>query len=155
MPTILEDTRQKAEKHKTKHGYFAAENIPLIRCALPFGDYAPPPKVAIDTKQDASEIAYNMCSSSKEKSRFRRECIKAKEAGCKLIFLIEDPRFEDINSLYGTKIFLHNGQIITGDQLATAMYVMSDRYGCEYLFCKPEEAGEMIVKLLEAYGERP
>lgn len=96
-----------------------------------------------------------MCSSSKEKSRFRRECIKAKEAGCKLIFLIEDPRFEDINSLYGTKIFLHNGQIITGDQLATAMYVMSDRYGCEYLFCKPEEAGEMIVKLLEAYGERP
>lgn len=154
MTTILEDTRQKAEKHKTKHGYFAAEGINLIRCALPFGDYAAAPRVVIDTKQDASEIAYNMCSSSKEKSRFRKECVKAQEAGCKLIFLIEDPHYDEINSLYGSKIFLHNGQIIPGDQLATAMYVMSERYGCEYLFCKPEEAGKMIRELLEAYGER-
>lgn len=149
MATLLEDTRQKADKHKTKHEYFAAEQTDVIRCALPFGDYAPPPKVAIDTKQDASEIAYNMCSSSKEKARFRRECVKAKDAGCHLIFLIEDSRFNEISDLYGTQIFLHNGQIIPGDQLATAMHVMSERYGCEYLFCKPEDAGRIIMDLLK------
>ena len=153
MPTLLEDTRQKADKHKAKHEYFAAEHTDVIRCALPFGDYAPPPKVAVDTKQDASEIAYNMCSSSKEKSRFRRECIKAQEAGCRLIFLIEDPRFGGIDDLYGAKIFIHNGQIISGDQLATAMHVMSERYGCEYLFCTPEEAGQKIIELLELSHE--
>lgn len=149
MSTLLEDTRQKADKHKTKHEYFAAESIDIIRCALPFGDYSPPPKVAVDTKQDVSEIAYNMCSSSKEKSRFRRECVRAKDAGCKLIFLIEDARYSDINDLYGIKIFLHNGQVISGDQLATAMHIMSERYGCEYRFCKPEDAGKRIRELLE------
>ena len=153
MQTILEDTRQKADKHKTKHGYFADEGIDLIRCALPFGDYAPPPKVAIDTKQDVSEIAYNMCSSSKEKARFRRECIKAQEAGCKLIFLIEDSHYNNITDLYGTQIFLHNGKLIPGDQLATAMCIMSERYGCEYLFCKPKDAGQKIIELLELSHE--
>lgn len=154
MVTLLEDTRQKADKHKTKHEYFAAEQVDVIRCALPFGDYSLPPKVAVDTKQDISEIAYNMCSSAKEKARFRRECVKAKEAGCKLIFLIEDSRYSEVNDLYGISIFLHNGQIISGDQLATAMHVMSERYGCEYRFCKPQEAGQRIIQLLEAYDGR-
>lgn len=149
MTTLLEDTRQKADKHKTKHEYFAAESIDVIRCALPFGDYSHPPKVAVDTKQDISEIAYNMCSSAKEKARFRKECVKAKAAGCRLIFLIEDPKFSEIDDLYGTQIFLHNGQIIPGDQLATAMNVMSERYGCEYRFCKPKDAGRMIMELLK------
>lgn len=154
MATLLEDTRQKADKHKTKHGYFAAENIDVIRCALPFGDYAAAPRVAVDTKQDVTEIAYNMCSSAKEKSRFRHECVRAKEAGCKLIFLIEDAKYQDISSLYGTKIFLHNGQVISGDQLATAMHVMTERYGCEYRFCKPEEAGEQIMRILEDKNDK-
>ena len=149
MEVLLEDTRQKADKHKTKHEYFAAESIDVIRCALPFGDYSPPPKVAVDTKQDITEIAQNMCSSAKEKTRFRHECERAKESGCKLFFLIEDARYDDINDLYGTRIFLHNGQVISGDQLATAMNVMTERYGCEYRFCKPEEAGQRIIELLE------
>lgn len=149
MTTLLEDTRQKATKHENKHRYFAAESIDVIRCALPFGDYAPPPKVAVDTKQNISEIAYNMCSSSKEKTRFRKECIKAKDAGCKLFFLIEDKNYMQINDLYGTQIQLHNGQVVSGDQLATAMNIMSERYGCEYRFCKPEDAGRIIRQLLE------
>lgn len=148
MATLLEDTRQKADKHKTKHEYFAADHIDIIRCALPFGDYAATPKVAVDTKQDITEIAYNMCSSAKEKTRFRNECVSARDAGCRLIFLIEDAKYQDISSLYGTRIFLHNGQVISGDQLATAMHVMTERYGCEYRFCKPEDAGRMIVELL-------
>ena len=147
--TIIEDTKQKASKHEVKHKYFELNNIPLVRCALPFGDYAAAPRIAVDTKQDVSEIALNMCSSAKEKTRFRNECVRAKDAGCKLIFLIEDARFDDISSLYGKQIFLHNGQVISGDQLATAMHVMQERYECEFWFCRPEEAGRIIVELLE------
>ena len=148
MKALIEDTRQKAEKHKTKHKYFAAEGIGVTRCALPYGDYAPPPKVAVDTKEGIAEIAYNMCSSSKEKTRFKNECIKAKEDGCKLIFLIEDTKFSQISDLYGTKVHLYSGQTVPGNQLALAMHIMSERYGCEYLFCRPEDAGRKIMELL-------
>ena len=150
MTTLLEDTRQKAEKHKKKHEFFTAENIDVIRCALPFGDYAPPPKVAVDTKQNIAEIAYNMCGPAKEKKRFKNECVKAREAGCKLIFLIEDGKYTQINDIYDNNVMLHSGQIISGEQLATAMHVMRERYGCEFLFCKPSKTGEMILKLLES-----
>lgn len=149
MVTLIEDTRQKASKHETKHKYFDSHNIPLLRCALPFGDYAAAPRIAIDTKQDISEIALNMCGSAKEKTRFREECVKAKEAGCKLIFLIEDARYENVQSLYGKQIFIHNGQTISGDQLATAMHVMKERYGCEFWFCDAKESGRIITELLE------
>lgn len=148
MATIIEDTRQKASRHETKHKYFDAQCIPLLRCALPFGDYVAAPKIAVDTKQDISEIALNMCSSAKEKTRFRNECVKAKEAGCKLVFLIEDSRYDTVEDLYGKKIFLHNGQLISGDQLATAMHIMQERYGCEFWFCSPQDAGRIIEELL-------
>lgn len=151
MKTIIEDTRQKATKHENKHRSFAADNVTVIRCALPYGDYAPPPKVAVDTKQDVSEIAYNMCGPTKEKIRFRKECTTAQDANCKLFFLIEDNHYSLIDDLYGQTIYLHNKQFISGDQLATAMHIMSDRYGCEFLFCKPDEAGRKIIELLEKY----
>ena len=150
MITLIEDTRQKKDLHKVKHDYWENEGRNIIRCALPFGDYVTAPTVAVDTKQNIAEIGVNMCGAGREKHRFLEECKKAKEANCRLIFLIEDARFSKVNDLYGKKIYLHNGQIIPGDQLATAMNTMANRFGCEFLFCKPEEAGELVVKLLEA-----
>lgn len=149
MLTVIEDTRQKQDKHQAKHDYWDENGVAYIRCALPFGDYAPPPKVAIDTKQDIYEIGMNMCGNGKEKHRFANECKKARDAGCKLIFLIEDGHYKEIGDLYGKKIRLHNGMIIPGDQLAMAMHTMSGRYGCEFRFCSPTDAGEVIQKLLE------
>lgn len=146
---IIEDTRQKASKHKAKHDFFHESSVPLIRCALPFGDYAAAPVKVVDTKQDVHEMALNLCGSSAEKTRTRNECVKARDAGCKLIFLIEDPHFSDISDLYGNPISVHNGMTISGDQLATAMHVMSQRYGCEFRFCKPEDAGRIIMELLD------
>lgn len=155
MLTIIEDTRQKIAKHKAKHRYWDNVGYNVIRCALPFGDYTKPPPVAVDTKQDIQEICANMCGDALEKRRFATECKKAKDAGCKLIFLIEDKRFAQISDLYGKRIYLHNGMTIPGDQLATAMHTMSGRYGCAFVFCDPADAGEMIIKLLEAnYGNK-
>ena len=58
---IQEDTRQKAGKHDLKHDFFQNSNIGVVRCKLPFGDYAPIPPVSIDTKEDMEEIAQNIC----------------------------------------------------------------------------------------------
>ncbi len=37
--TIIEDTRQQAKKHELKHKFFADNQIKVVRCKLPVGDY--------------------------------------------------------------------------------------------------------------------
>ena len=146
---ILEDTRQKIDKHALKNEFWASEGDNIIRCKLPFGDYCRPPAVSVDTKADVVEICQNMCGSMKEKRRFAEEVKGARDAGCRLVFLIEDLRYRDVSDLYGEKIYLHSGQIIKGDQLATAMQTMAARYGCEFEFCAPEDAGRRVKEILE------
>ena len=146
---IVEDTRNKVGKHQNKHDYWDENGVGWLRSALPFGDYWSTPRVAIDTKQDIHEIGGNMCGSMKEKKRFWKECEKAQECGCRLIFLIEDSRYHVQEDLYGKRIHLNTGQIIPGEQLALAMDVMHERYGCEFWFCDPEESGQVIKELLE------
>lgn len=150
MRTIIEDSRQKKGKHTVKNEYWATHNIRVVRSSLPWGDYIAAPRIAIDTKQDVHEIAANLCGSAAEKKRVREEVKKARDAGCKLIFLIEDPHYNEIEDLYGTKVYLHSGRTIPGDQLATAMHVMEGRYGCEFWFCDPSEAGRVIEEILNA-----
>ena len=74
--TILEDTRQQRGKHKKKHEFFQAFGTEVVRCKIPFGDYAPVPPVSIDTKASMDEIAGNI--GGKEHRRFIDEC-KASE----------------------------------------------------------------------------
>jgi len=146
---IVEDTRQKDGKHENKHRYWDETGTAWIRSALPFGDYWPVPKVAIDTKQDIQEVVANMCGASKEKQRFRKECQKAKAAGCKLIFLIEDKRYAVPEDLIGKQIYILNGQTIPGDQAYLAMRMHEERYGVEFWFCDPAESGRVIKELLD------
>lgn len=149
MVALVEDTRQKAGKHENKHRYWEETGTSWVRSALPFGDYWPVPRVAVDTKEDIKEIASNMCGAVKERRRFTEECKKARNAGCKLIILIEDPKYNEIDDLWGERIWIHTGQTIPGDQLAKAMFVMQDRYGIEFWFCDPEESGRVIKELLD------
>lgn len=148
---LIEDTRQKADKHKKKHTVWQSMGVEVIRCKLPFGDYAAPPKVAVDTKENISEIASNMCGTMAERKRFREECKAAKSAGCRLVFLIEDKRYNSIGDLYGKMVFIHNGngRTIPGDQLANAMQVMTSRYGVEFRFCSPDEAARCVLQILK------
>lgn len=150
---IIEDTRQKAQNHALKNEYFKTNNISVLRSKLPYGDYALPPRVSVDTKQNILEIAQNMCGAAKEKQRFREECVLAQRAGAKLIILIEDGRFGGVTDLFGKTIRLSSGKVIPGEQLARAMAVMAERYGVRFEFCAPEETGKRIVELLED-GER-
>ena len=150
MLAIIEDTKQKIGKHLNILNFFQSVGINVRRCGLPYGDYIKAPEVSVDTKQNIEEIAYNMCGRATEKHRFASECNDAKDDGCKLYFLIEDKRFTEISDLYGKQIHLRNGITIPGDQLATAMGTMSGRYGCEFVFCDPNESGRKIIELLES-----
>ena len=146
---IIEDTRQKAQNHVLKNEYFKANDISVLRSKLPYGDYALPPKVSVDTKQNVLEIAQNMCGAAKEKARFREECVLAQRAGAKLIILIEDERIGGVTDLFGKTIKLSSGKVIPGEQLARAMSVVTERYGVRFEFCAPKDTGKRIVELLE------
>ena len=148
---IIEDTRQQKGKHETKHKWFDQNNVELLRCKLPFGDYAPPPRVAVDTKKDMEEIAGNICGSKAEHQRFKREVIAARDAGCKLYFLIENETgissIDDVHKWINPRA-VYYPDCVQGARLEKAMKTMRDRYGCEFLFCRPEESGEIITKIL-------
>ena len=146
---IAEDSRQKVGKHENKHKYWDETGTAWARSALLFGDYWPTPKVAVDTKQDIQEIVANMCGAGREKARFRRECQKAQAAGCKLIFLIEDKRYNVPEDLLGGEIDIKTGQTIPGDQAYLAMRMHEERYGVEFWFCDPAESGRVIKELLD------
>ena len=149
MTVIIEDSRQKRGKHEEKRVYFENHGIIVKRAQLPFGDYVIMPSIVVDTKADIVEIAQNLCGSVAERNRFAEEMKNAKLAGVKLVFLIEDKRFDEISDLYETKMKLHSGKVIRGEQLATAMSICEVRYGCRFEFCSPEEAGHKIIEILE------
>ena len=154
---IQEDTRQKAGKHDLKHDFFQKANIGVVRCKLPFGDYAPIPPVSIDTKEDMEEIAQNICGGKEEHQRFIRECKAARDAGCKLIILVENTiGISDISQvhIWQNPRSCYSPRCVQGPRLQKAMETISSRYGVEFQFCKPSEAGETVTRIIESYEQQ-
>lgn len=152
MTTIIEDTRQQAGKHELKHRHFDAAGVRVVRCKLPFGDYALPPAVAVDTKYGLAEIANNVTT---DHARFRAECVNAYNAGTKLIVLIEESGVSSIEEVekWENPELKYRSTAITGSRLAKAMRTMEQRYGVQFAFCDPEDAAAMILKLLGGADE--
>ena len=124
--------------------------------------------VAVDTKKDMQEIIGNICG--KSHPRFRDECILAQNNGIKLYVLIENadgvksvedvfkwknPRLERYNRIKYMQScgkWLNASIPITpptsGKTLAKSMLTMQLKYGVEFVFCRPEEAGAKVIELL-------
>lgn len=146
---IIEDTRQQSGKHDIKHNWFMTHDISLIRSKLPFGDYAPVPKISIDTKRNMDEIAGNICGA--EHKRFINECKAAKAAGCQLIILIEnEDGISDISQVHTwiNPRSVYSDKCVQGARLQKAMETIQERYGVSFQFCNPEESAQRIMELL-------
>lgn len=149
---IVEDSRQHKGCHELKHHAWSERGDQLFRCALPCGDYALPPAVAVDTKANMAEIAQNIGGTTEEHNRFRRELIRARDMGTHLYILVEND--EGIRSLadvmrWTNPRLIDSPKAITGIRLAKAMRTMELRYGCNFVFCPPECAAAYICKILE------
>ena len=126
--------------------------------------------ICVDTKKDIQEIIGNICG--KEHARFRDECILAKNNDIRLLVLIENE--DGIKSIDDLQTWdnprLHMKKWITtpsgerkralkyptatkGASLAKAMRTMQKKYGVEFLFCRPEESGKLIIDLLNMNTE--
>lgn len=123
-------------------------------------------KISVDRKASLSEICGNICGGKTAHERFQNELIKAQQCGCKMYILVEDdsagevrdvfkwvnPRAKmyHINKARGRKV--PSKPPTNGQTIAKAMMTMEYKYGCKFVFCKPSEAAEKIVELLE--GEK-
>lgn len=131
-------------------------------------------KVCCDSKNSIEELAMDICV-QKQHERFRDELILAKNNGIKLFVVVENKggrigkssvfnptitRLEDLSKWKNPRSFIFKGgkqaypNATRGVSLMKACFTLKARYGCEFVFCTPEESGKKIVELLkgEKYG---
>lgn len=166
---ILEDSRQQVGKHDQKHRWFEEHGIEIRRTKLYCGDYTLPTdqSVCIDTKKDFQEIVSNL---TEQHDRLVDEAERAREAGIRLIYLIENEggevgrgtniynpvitKLEDVHKWKNPRLFIFQGgrqkypRATKGITLQKMLCSFAAHYGCEFVFCHPEQAGAKIVELL-------
>ena len=153
MMVIIEDTRQQAGKHDTKHEWFAQNGVELVHSKIAFGDYCLPPKVSIDTKENMDEIANNICGQAHK--RFINECKAAKAAGCHLYILVENELgITDLSQVHEWQNprVIYSPNCVQGPRLQKAMETIQERYGVTFLFCDPADSANIITELLRGYS---
>lgn len=124
--------------------------------------------VCVDTKKDMQEIVGNICGT--QHARFRDECILAQNNGIKLYVLIENDdgitslddvptwinprlsRYQKIKEMHALgkwrSVKPAKAPPTSGAILAKAMRTMQEKYGVEFRFCRKEDAGMEVVRLL-------
>ena len=113
----------------------------------------------VDTKASLYELAQNL---KQQHERFRRECLRACEAGYQLIVLVEN--VDGVSTLYDLAEWIEpmehfmarkrksGGKVkvrFTGTSLYKACKTMQTKYGVRFEFCPPEGAGARVVSILK------
>lgn len=146
---VLEDTRNKPEKNKHIREQIEALGHKVERSKIYCGDYtwATNQTICVDTKKDMNEIESNLIH---DHERFRAECIRAQEAGIKLIILIQDPKLKQMSDVFGWYNIRKkwSPKAASGKQLAKMMYSMKEKYGVDFQFTTKANVGKRILELL-------
>lgn len=169
---IYEDTRQqvaRGDKHELKHSWFAAHDVMVVRKKLDFGDYAADgSNVVVDTKRNVGELAMDV---GRDHARFVREMERARDAGYRLIILVESGKpYDSLDSLYGwtssacrmcrlfktrecnprevVNCLKYHRKPMQGVSVAKICKRMEERYDCRFVFVHPAHAAATICKLL-------
>lgn len=130
--------------------------------------------IVVDTKKDMNEIEGDIIG--KQHARFRDECILAQNNDIKLIILVENSDgIKDVRDVFRytsprrLKWFrvkkaqefgrMLNVKIpakppVSGEMLAKSMLTMTAKYGVEFIFCTPSQAGAKVIELLTKENEQ-
>ena len=80
-----------------------------------------------------------------DKKSLNKKYRKCYEQGIKLIVLVE----EEVKSLQELCSWKSKHTKLTGRELLDMMHTLQVSYGIEFKFCKKENTGEVLVKLLK------
>lgn len=155
MGALIRDTRQQRGKHEAKHRWFDEHGVVSVSSGLYVGDYMVMGDVSVDTKRDLEELC--QCLDA-DHVRFRNEMVRARDAGVRLVILTEnEDGVTDLESLAlwvepYDEFVRRNGSGKArrryGKRFAQACRTMTERYGAEFQFCTPAEAGRRVCEIL-------
>ncbi len=163
--TIQIDTREHKHEVERIEKQLDSLGVNHFRSKLYCGDYQSLDngRLVIDRKKDLLELCGNV---TQQHERFRRELIRAEQAGIHLIILCEHGKeikaIEDVyfwrnprlDELTWTTVDGRPRRIqkypnaTTGTQLYKSMMTISSRYGVQWEFCEKRETGKRIAQLL-------
>lgn len=143
---LLEDTRNKVDKHDNIKKYCEKHGIEIVRQKLDVGDYMfPDGKIAVDTKSGILECATNLMNRN-DSSRFWREVRRAHEQGIKLVILVESGRtVKNINEVVRWK---SKYSTVTGRRLIDEMIRTEMAYSVRWCFCDRRSTAKRIIEIL-------
>ena len=162
---IQVDTREHESEWKRISKQFDEKGIQYIRSKLYVGDYMSldNAKLVIDRKKDLQEICGNV---TQQHERFRKELVKAMQAGIQLVVLIEhgkgvlsmedvyfwkNPRKHDIRWRWRDgkrEKYVVSSKAVDGEQLYKSLCTIRDRYNVLFEFCEKHETGKRIAEIL-------
>lgn len=146
---IFEDTRNKPEKNRHIREQLEALGYKVERTKIYCGDYTFPTNqsICVDTKKDMNEIESNLIH---DHERFKAECIRAKEAGIKLVILIQDSKLKQMSDVFGWYNVRKkwSPKATSGRTLGKIMYSMKEKYGVDFQFSTKQTVGSRIVEIL-------
>lgn len=106
------------------------------------------PRRVVDRKGSLLELCSNCCQ---QHERFRRELLRARDAGIQLIILVEEDGIETLEDVYwwDNPRLAKSPKAVTGQALYRSLCTIRDRYGVEFAFCSKLETGKKILELLK------
>lgn len=163
--TIQIDSREHKTELERIQKQFDKLGIDYFVSKLYVGDYMSldNPRVVIDRKKDLNEICGNVCQ---QHDRFRKELIRAKEAGIQLIILCEEgSEIKELMDVYfwenprkkSYKWVMKDGHPwkeeckrppLQGKQLYKILHTMQEKYDVQFEFCTKRSIGKRIKELL-------
>ena len=166
---LYEDTRQQEGKHETKHAWFAEHGIEVVRKKLDAGDYATDQSnVLVDTKSGLAEVSMDV---GRDHKRFAREMERARDAGCRLVVLVEvGPPYRSTADVahwtndackrceYYRRLLCdpsasgrcrkYRSKPMRGSTMAKIIESMERDYGCRFEYVSPRYSARRICELL-------
>lgn len=156
MMTIQIDSREHKFELARIQRQLTAAGCKTIVSKLYVGDYQSldNPRLVVDRKKDLKELCGNVCQ---QHERFKKELIRAIEAGIQIIILCEHGRdiqcLEDVY-FWDNPRLKESPKATTGESLYRSLCTIRDKYNIRFEFCTKRETGKRIMELLSNGKEK-
>ena len=148
--TIQIDSREHKWELARIQRQLTALGVKTFVSKLYVGDYQSldNPRLVIDRKKNLLELCGNVCQ---QHERFRRELLKAQEAGIRLVILCEEENISKLEDVYfwDNPRRTKSPKAPTGKSLYRSLLTIQDRYNVGFEFCDKSETGRRIMEILE------
>lgn len=149
------DSREKQKAIKKIISEFNNREIMHFTSKLYIGDYMSldNPRTVVDRKQNLSELYSNLCH---DRKRFCAELIRARQAGIKLVILVEHggkiKSVQDVKEWNNPRLE-QNPYAWDGMRMYTEIKRCEKLYNVEFRFCSKANTGSEIIKILGEKNE--